>query len=115
MAATRNRVLQELAIKICDAKDLLHQPKIKALVFTSDVGTKSWCGSAGGMDTQRKSFLDEFDEFSADLPESNKHPKVIQDTGMRLDILIHSSATRQTIMVELTVPYESRMKEANTY
>ncbi|GFN73808.1 reverse transcriptase [Plakobranchus ocellatus] len=59
-----------------------------------------------GMDTQRKSLLDGCDnwEFSANLPEWNKHPKVIQDTGMRPDIVFHSSATPQIIMVELTIP-----------
>ncbi|GFN82622.1 reverse transcriptase [Plakobranchus ocellatus] len=57
-----NRVLEELAIAIC------------ALVFTSEGGRKSWCGSAIGMDTQRKSLLDGCDdkEFSADLPEWKK-------------------------------------------
>ncbi|GFO16668.1 polyprotein [Plakobranchus ocellatus] len=69
------------------------------------------------METQRKSLLDWCDdwEFSADLRERNKHPKVIQDTRMRPDIVYHSSAIRQIIMIELTVPYESGMEEANTY
>ncbi|GFO38878.1 reverse transcriptase [Plakobranchus ocellatus] len=50
----------------------------RALVFTSESGTKSWCGSAAGMDTQRKSLLDGCDEdweFSADLPEWNNYPR----------------------------------------
>ncbi|GFN90152.1 reverse transcriptase [Plakobranchus ocellatus] len=54
-------------------------------------------------------------KFLANLPEWNKHPKVIQDTGIEPDILFYSSATRQIIMVELTVPYESRMEEINAY
>ena len=29
--------------------------------------------------------------------------------------MIHSSSTQQIIVVELTVPYESRMEEAHTY
>ena len=29
--------------------------------------------------------------------------------------MIHSSFTQQLIMVELTVPYESRIEEAHTY
>ncbi|GFN89604.1 polyprotein [Plakobranchus ocellatus] len=34
---------------------------------------------------------------------------------MRPDIVFHSSASRQIIVIELTVPYESRMEEANSY
>ncbi|GFO09937.1 polyprotein [Plakobranchus ocellatus] len=69
------------------------------------------------MTIHRKSLLDGCDnwEFSIDLLEWNKHPKVTQDTGMRPDILFHSSATQQIIMIELTVPYESGMEEASIY
>ncbi|GFO10056.1 reverse transcriptase [Plakobranchus ocellatus] len=44
----------------------------------------------------------------------SRHLKVIQDTGMRPDIVFLSSVTRQIIMVELTVLYESRIEEAST-
>ncbi|GFO46892.1 reverse transcriptase [Plakobranchus ocellatus] len=88
-----------------NAKGLPVQPKARALVFTSESGTKSWCGSVAVMDKQRKSLLNACGgwEFSADLPEWNRHPKVIQDTGRRPDIVFHSNATRQIIMVKLTV------------
>ncbi|GFO49222.1 reverse transcriptase [Plakobranchus ocellatus] len=93
------------------------RPKARALLFTLEGGTKSWCRSAAGMDTRRKSLLDGCDDrkFSADLPEWNKHHKVIQDTGMSPDIVFHSSATGKIIMVELTVPYESTIEEAKNY
>ncbi|GFO14820.1 reverse transcriptase [Plakobranchus ocellatus] len=93
-----NRVLQELAVAICDAKGLLVQPKTRALVLPSEGGTKSWCGSAAGMESQRKSLLDDCGdlEFSADVSEWNKYPKVVQYTRMRPDIVFHSSATRQS-------------------
>ncbi|GFO18874.1 reverse transcriptase [Plakobranchus ocellatus] len=89
----------------------------RALAFTSDGGTKSWCESATSMNIQRKSLLDGCDDwaFSADFPKWNKHSKVIQDIGLKCDIIFHSSATRHIIIVELTVPYKSRMEEANTY
>ncbi|GFO19322.1 reverse transcriptase [Plakobranchus ocellatus] len=60
-------------------------PAAKALLFTSKGGTKSWCGSAVGMDTRKKSLLHGCDdrEFSANLPQWNKHPKAIQNTVMR--------------------------------
>ncbi|GFN77188.1 reverse transcriptase [Plakobranchus ocellatus] len=75
-----NRVLQEFAIAICDAKCMPDQPKARAQVFTPECGTKSWCGGAAGMDTLRQSLLDVYDDwdFSADLSECSKHPKVIQ-------------------------------------
>ncbi|GFO24886.1 reverse transcriptase [Plakobranchus ocellatus] len=91
------RVFQELSMATCGAKVLPVQPKARALVYKSEGGTKSLCGSATSMDTQRKSLLNDCDDwaFSADRPECNRHPKVIQDTGMRPDIIFHSSATRQ--------------------
>ncbi|GFO45791.1 reverse transcriptase [Plakobranchus ocellatus] len=79
--------------------------------------TKAWRGSAAGMDTQRKSLLDGSDEleFPADLSEWNRHPKVIKERGISPGIVFRSSTIRQIIVVELTVPYESRMEVINTY
>ncbi|GFO45397.1 hypothetical protein PoB_007190200 [Plakobranchus ocellatus] len=52
-------------------KGLPVQPKAKTLVFTSEGGAKSWCGSAASMDSQRKSLLDGCNdwEFSAVSPK----------------------------------------------
>ncbi|GFO45239.1 reverse transcriptase [Plakobranchus ocellatus] len=99
------------------AKEGLKRKEARALVFTPEGEIKSCCGGAASMDTQRKSFLDGCDDwkFSADLPEWNKHPKVIIETGMRSDFVFYSSATQQIISVELTIPYEARTEEANTY
>ncbi|GFO20633.1 polyprotein [Plakobranchus ocellatus] len=90
-----NRVLQELAIATCGAKGMPVQTKARALVFTSEGGTKSRRGSATGMDTQRKSLQDRCDdyEFSADLH------KLIQDTkrGMTsysIQVLLNKSSYR---------------------
>ncbi|GFO16664.1 polyprotein [Plakobranchus ocellatus] len=47
-----NRVLQELALVICYAKRLFIQFKASALVFTSEGGKKSLCGSVASMDTE---------------------------------------------------------------
>ncbi|GFR74377.1 reverse transcriptase [Elysia marginata] len=67
--------------------------------------------------TQRKGLLDGCDdwEVSADLSEWDKHPDVIRRTTLGPDIVIHSPSSQQFIMVELTVPYESRMEQAHTY
>ncbi|GFO17665.1 reverse transcriptase [Plakobranchus ocellatus] len=101
---------------ICDANGLPVQPKAKELVFTSEGGMRSWCGSASIMDTQRKRLLDGCDdwEISANIPEWSRHPKSIQDTRMRPGIVLHSSVTRQIFMIELIVTYERRMEESNT-
>ncbi|GFN97768.1 reverse transcriptase [Plakobranchus ocellatus] len=48
-----NRVLQEFAMAVCDAKGLPVQPKARVRVFTFESGTKFWCGSAASKDTQR--------------------------------------------------------------
>ncbi|GFN82461.1 poly [ADP-ribose] polymerase [Plakobranchus ocellatus] len=67
--------------------------------------------------THRKGLLDGCDDWvvSADLPEWERHPDVIRKTALRPDIVIHSASTQQIIMVELTVPYESRMEEAHAF
>ncbi|GFN99215.1 polyprotein [Plakobranchus ocellatus] len=52
---------------------------------------------------------------SADLPEWERHPDVIRKTALKPDIVIHSASTQQIIMVELTVPYESRMEDAHAF
>ena len=54
-------------------------------------------------------------EVSAHLPEWDSYPRIIKDTRLRPDIVIHSSSTQQRFMVELTVPCENRMEEAHTY
>ena len=54
-------------------------------------------------------------DVSADLPEWDSHPSIIKETRLRPDIMEISSSTQQIIMVELTVLYKSRMKEAHTH
>ncbi|GFO49780.1 reverse transcriptase [Plakobranchus ocellatus] len=53
--------------------------------------------------------------FSADLPEWERHPDVIRKSALRPDIVIHPASTQQINMVELTVPYESRIEEAHAF
>ncbi|GFR67387.1 polyprotein [Elysia marginata] len=51
----------------------------------------------------------------ADLQEWDKHPDTIRRNTLRPDIVIHLHSTQQFIIVELTVPYESRVEQAHTY
>ncbi|GFR82829.1 reverse transcriptase [Elysia marginata] len=111
-----NRVLQELASVISTAKGQSNPPSPN-LLYTTEGGARKWCGRSNTASNQRKGLLDGCDdwEVSADLPEWDKHPEVIRRTTLRPDIVIHSPSTQQVIMVELTVPYESRMEQAHNY
>ncbi|GFO11673.1 polyprotein [Plakobranchus ocellatus] len=42
-------------------------------------------------------------------------PTVPRKTALRPDIVIHSVSIQQIIIVELTVPYESRMEESYAF
>ncbi|GFR81294.1 reverse transcriptase [Elysia marginata] len=112
-----NRVLQELASVISTAKGQSNPPSANFTIFTTEGGARKWCGRSNTASNQRKGLLDGCDdwEVSADLPEWDKHPEVIRRTTLMPDIVIHSPSTQQVIMVELTVPYESRMEQAHTY
>ena len=87
------------------------------LIFTTEGGAKSWHGRPLRTTNQRKCLLDGCDDWdvSANIPEWDTHLSVIKETRLRSDIVIHSASTQQLIMVELTVPYESRMERAHIY
>ncbi|GFR67894.1 polyprotein [Elysia marginata] len=112
-----NRVLQELASVISTAKGESNSPSPSFTIFTTEGGAKKWCGRSNTASTQRKGLLDRCNdwEVSANLREWDKHPDVIRRSTLRPDIVIHSLSTQQFIMVELTVPYKSRMEQADTY
>ncbi|GFN84731.1 polyprotein [Plakobranchus ocellatus] len=42
-------------------------------------------------------------------------PTLPRKTALRPNIVIHSASTQQIIMVELTVPYKSRIEEAHAF
>ena len=110
-----NRVLQELASVISTAKGHGTVPETN-VVFKTEGGRKTWQGRSVKT-SHRISLLDGCDdwEVSADLPEWDSHPDIIKKTKLRPDIVIHSASSKQIIMVELTVPYESRIEEAHIY
>ncbi|GFO21235.1 reverse transcriptase [Plakobranchus ocellatus] len=112
-----NKVLQELASVISTAKGEIHPSSTSSTVFITEGGVKKWHGGSIPINTHRKGLLDGCDDWvvSADLPEWERHPDVIRKTASRPDIVIHSASTQQIIMVELTVPYESRMEEAHAF
>ena len=112
-----NTVLQERAAFMSTAKGETILPKTNVLIFTTEGGAKSWDGRPLRTTNQRKCLLDGCDDWdvSANIPEWDTHLSVIKETRLRSDIVIHSASTQQLIMVELTVPYESRMERAHIY
>ena len=54
-------------------------------------------------------------EMAVDLPGFQTYPELIKKSGKRPDIVLHSEDTKQMILIELTVPFESRMDEQHTY
>ncbi|GFN90158.1 reverse transcriptase [Plakobranchus ocellatus] len=86
-------------------------------VFNTEGGVKKWHGGSITINTHRKGLLNGCDDWvvSADPPKLERHPGVIRKTALRPGIVIHSASTKHIIMVELTVPHESRMEEAHTF
>lgn len=54
-------------------------------------------------------------EMAADLPGCRKYPTAIIKTGKRPDIVLSSKTTNQVVMIELTVPFESRLEESHFF
>ena len=54
-------------------------------------------------------------EVAGDLPDLDPYPQVIKDSGLRPDIALSSESSKKIILVELTVPYESRIETQHLY
>ncbi|GFO34063.1 reverse transcriptase [Plakobranchus ocellatus] len=95
----------------------IHPSSTSSTVFTTKGGVKKWHGGSITINTHRKGLLDGCDDWvvSADLLEWETHPEVFRKTALRPEIVIHSDSKQKIIMVELTVPYDSRMKEAHDF
>lgn len=52
-------------------------------------------------------------QLSVDLGKQLRFPRDIAETNLRPDIVLSSAMSRQVIMLELTVPWEERIDEAN--
>ncbi|KAK0150652.1 hypothetical protein N1851_008245 [Merluccius polli] len=52
-------------------------------------------------------------QMKADLGKQLRFPEHIVETTLRPDIVLFSDVTRQVVLLELTVPWEERMEEAN--
>ena len=55
-------------------------------------------------------------KVSADLPDwRNDYPKIISSKGLRPDIVLFSKENSKIILVELTIPFESRLEQSHVY
>ena len=52
-------------------------------------------------------------EPKVDLGKQLKFPEAVAKTTLRQDIVLTSVASKQVILLELTVPWEDRLEEAN--
>lgn len=111
-----NKVLDALANILIAARGQVTTPKEIVPEFTTAGGAKKWVGKPVTR-VNKKGLLDGSDdwEVSADLPSWQDHPEVIKQTRMKPDIVLYSESSRQMILVELTVPYESRIDGAHVY
>ena len=60
--------------------------------------------------------LDDNWKVSADLHGlRNDYPKIISKKGLRPDIVLFSKENSKVILVELTIPFESRLEQSHDY
>ena len=112
-----NQVLKEVALVLSTVKESAKPEEGKAMNFYTSGGKKFWPGTVMSVKTRKQTQACEVNDWecSADLQGWKKHPDVISKSGMRPDIVLHSPSSRQLILIELTVPYESRMEEAHLF
>ena len=53
--------------------------------------------------------------MACDLKGEGRYPPVIMDTGMRPDLVLTSSKSKRMIIIELTVPFETRIAENHEF
>lgn len=54
-------------------------------------------------------------EIAVDLPGRGAYPDAIRRFKQRPDIVLYATGTRQIVMVEVTVPFESRLEEQHMF
>ena len=111
-----NQVLKEVAQVVSDVQGNTTPESINQC-FYSAKRSRTWPENFVSQKVMRRGLLDGADDWecSVDLPGWRRHPGVIAKTGMRPDIVLCSPSTKQLILIELTVPYESRMDEAHIF
>ena len=113
-----NQVLKELAeaVQFNATKSRVRLPEPET-VFHSAGQKKRWPTSSHLCRPCKPGLLSAADDWecAADLPGWNLYPEIISKTGLRPDIVLHSQKAKEILLIELTVPYESRIEEAHGF
>ena len=109
-------MLKELADAVSTAADTNNpaEPQTSPIVFHAAGGKDTWPLQPMSYETGSRGLLEEADDWkcSADLQEWGNPPEIVKRSGMRPDIVLYSSSAKKVLLIELTVPYESRMEES---
>ncbi|XP_062848878.1 ankyrin repeat domain-containing protein 26 isoform X2 [Trichomycterus rosablanca] len=106
-----DQVLRALADTLSIAiSNCRYQPPRKKLITFVRAGEQAQHqpGSSGGLLTTARDW-----ELQVDLGKQLKFPEHILATALRPDVVLTSESTKQVVLVELTVPWEDRVEEAN--
>ncbi|XP_061772124.1 uncharacterized protein LOC133562186 [Nerophis ophidion] len=106
-----DQVLKAIADAICRGvshSKSLRPVKSTAFIKAGEKSTPAARNTSSGLLATARDW-----ELSVDLGKQLKFPDVVAKTTLRPDIVLTSVASKQVILLELTVPWEDRMEEAN--
>lgn len=111
-----NRVLNELAATVDRARMRANNNvhATKSITYFLRSGQTSRSKQTGVSLTTILDAANDW-EMAVDLPGQGSYPECIRISKMRPDIVIYSTTAAQLILVELTVPWESRLEEQHTF
>ena len=108
-----NRVLKELVLAIFSNLETDTDRGIDPVPMFFTAGKKKkWIGRKQAPSLSRSNNLlgsAKDWELAADLPEWRNYPPMIKRTGLKPDIVLWSETDAKIFLIELTVPYESRI------
>ena len=114
-----NQVLRELAeaveFNMVMDKKCSSKPPV---LFKKAGGKGTWPEKSVQSKYCNKGLLSDADDWecAADLKGwTTSYPEVIKKTGLRPDIVVSSQTAKEILLIELTVPYESRIDDAHVY
>ncbi|XP_029943214.1 uncharacterized protein LOC115385372 [Salarias fasciatus] len=85
-----------------------HNPKQFITFVRAGDKVEHQTSSSGGLLTTARDW-----KLRVDLGRHFKFPEIILATTLRPDVVLTSESTKQVVLVELTVPWEDRLEEAN--
>ncbi len=85
-----------------------HPPKKSITFVRAGEKAQHQPGSSRGLLTTARDW-----KLQIDLRRQLKFPEYIVATSLRPDVVLTSESTKQVVLVELTVPWEDRVEEAN--